>query len=182
MLAVTEILERFKRKHTPNAVWTILKNIHRSGSDLVMKSKSKLGSVLTWGHSNKLGHSRSQDWCCSLLSLNCGPLSHQTMAEQCLSLLHSKGQKIRKRICCCYSWSLKKEAVHGKAGTHMNYLFSCMSVIAWPLRCLWSLTLCSHFPDEWSNVTARMILLENGQWHMLPCFPVLLIVDWAKSL
>ena len=47
MLAVTEILERFKRKHMPNAVWTILKNIHRSGSDLVMKSKSKLGSVLT---------------------------------------------------------------------------------------------------------------------------------------
>ena len=45
----------------PNAVWTILKNIHRSGSDLVMKSKSKLGSILTWGHSNELGHSRSQD-------------------------------------------------------------------------------------------------------------------------
>ena len=153
-----------------------------SGSDLVIKSKAKLGSILAWGHSNELGHSRSQDWRCSLQSLNCGPSFHQIMIKRCLPLLPNKGHKICERICCCCSRSLKKEAVHGRAGMHMIYMFLCMSVIAWPLCRLWSPTLCSHFPDEWSIVTPRMILLENGQWHMLPCFPVLLIMDGAKSL
>ena len=119
-----------------------------------------------------LSHGRSWDRLCSLLTLNCGPLSCRILLPT--TFCSRSATDICERVFCCYAPNSKIKAVRSSTGMHVIYTFPSAFLVAWSF---------AHRPTNPASLLSHALPLSCSlQWHQVHTVPVLLSILWPAVM